>query len=102
MTMGWIETIRFIGLDIEVATVFAMASVDLAARTLKRLVSKRRGRFGSSAVTQVARLRATTPYKKNATRFRPTVLDGTPYVATRRGEPALQFERDPGPTGVYD
>jgi hypothetical protein len=35
MTMGWMETIRFIGLDLQVATVFGVASLDVAARTIK-------------------------------------------------------------------
>jgi len=32
MTMGWMETIRFIGLDLQVATVLAGAGLDLVAR----------------------------------------------------------------------
>lgn len=102
MTMGWIETIRFIGLDLEIATVFAVASLDLGARTLKRLVSTRAGRFGSSAVTQNTKLCATNPDKENVTRFRPTVQEGTWYVGTRHGEPALQCGRDFGLLGVDD
>jgi len=39
MTMGWMETIRFIGLDLQVATVFAMASLVVAARALKSVWS---------------------------------------------------------------
>ena len=35
MTMGWMETIRYLGLDLQVATVFAVASLDVAARALK-------------------------------------------------------------------
>ena len=35
MTMGWMETIHFIGLDLEVATVLAVGSLDAAARALK-------------------------------------------------------------------
>ena len=35
MTMGWMETIRYIGLDLQVATVFAVASLDWAARAVK-------------------------------------------------------------------
>jgi hypothetical protein len=35
MTMGWIETIRYIGLDLQVATVFAVASLDWAVRAVK-------------------------------------------------------------------
>jgi len=35
MTMGWMETIHFIGLDLQVATVLAVASLDLAAHALK-------------------------------------------------------------------
>jgi hypothetical protein len=35
MTMGWMETIRFLGLDLMVATVFAVASLDAAAFVLK-------------------------------------------------------------------
>lgn len=31
MTMGWMEAIRFLGLDLMVATVFAVASLDAAA-----------------------------------------------------------------------
>src|SRR5512140_2463122 len=102
MTMGWMETIRFIGLDLEIATVFAMASLDWAARALKWLVRTRTDRFGSSAVTQNARLRATNADKKNVTRFRPTVLEGTSYVVARHGEPALQCGRDFGLMGVED
>lgn len=32
MTMGWMETIRLLGLDLQVATVLAGAILDLAAR----------------------------------------------------------------------
>ncbi|MEY2920857.1 MAG: hypothetical protein RL261_2162 [Pseudomonadota bacterium] len=35
MTMGWMETIRFLGLDLMIATVFAVASLDAAACVLK-------------------------------------------------------------------
>jgi len=35
MTMGWIETIRFIGLDLQVAAVLAVASLDVAVSALK-------------------------------------------------------------------
>mgnify|MGYP006392755075 CR=1 FL=1 len=35
MTMGWMETIQVLGLDLMVATVFAVASVDVAACALK-------------------------------------------------------------------
>ena len=35
MTMGWMETIRFIGLDLQVATAFAVATLDVAARALR-------------------------------------------------------------------
>ena len=35
MTMGWMETIRFVGLDLQVATVFAVATLDVAARALR-------------------------------------------------------------------
>ena len=32
MTMGWMETIRLLGLDLQVATVLAGASLDMAVR----------------------------------------------------------------------
>jgi len=35
MTMGWMETIRFIGLDLQVATVFAVASLGAASRAVQ-------------------------------------------------------------------
>jgi len=35
MTMGWMETIRFIGLDLQIATVLAGAGLDFTARTIK-------------------------------------------------------------------
>ena len=35
MTMGWMETIRFLGLDLMVVTVFAVASLYAAACVLK-------------------------------------------------------------------
>ncbi len=35
MTMGWMEAIRFLGLDLMVATVFAVASLDAAACTFR-------------------------------------------------------------------
>ena len=35
MTMDWMETIRFTGLDLQVATVFAVAGLDAAARALR-------------------------------------------------------------------
>jgi len=35
MTMGWMETIRFLGLDLMVATVFAVASLDAAPCVLR-------------------------------------------------------------------
>ena len=35
MTMGWMETIRFLGLDLMVATVFAVAGLDVAACALR-------------------------------------------------------------------
>ena len=35
MTMGWIETIRYIGLDLQVATVLAVASIDVTTRALR-------------------------------------------------------------------
>ena len=34
MTMGWVETIRYIGLDLQVATVFAGASLDWAVSAM--------------------------------------------------------------------
>ena len=35
MAMGWMETIRVLGLDLMVATVFAVASLEVAAYALK-------------------------------------------------------------------
>jgi hypothetical protein len=35
MAMGWMETIRVLGLDLMVATVFAVAGLDVAAYALK-------------------------------------------------------------------
>jgi hypothetical protein len=35
MTMGWMETIRFLGLDLMVATVFAVAGLDATARAFE-------------------------------------------------------------------
>lgn len=35
MTMGWMETIHFIGLDLQVATLTAVASLDVAARAIR-------------------------------------------------------------------
>ena len=35
MTTGWMEAIRFLGLDLMVATVFAVASLNAAAGILK-------------------------------------------------------------------
>jgi len=35
MTMGWMETVRFIGLDLQLATVFAVVTLDAAARALR-------------------------------------------------------------------
>jgi len=35
MTMGWMEAIRFLGLDLMVVTVFAVASLDAGASIVK-------------------------------------------------------------------
>jgi hypothetical protein len=35
MTMSWMEAIRYIGLDLQAATVLVVASLDWAARTVK-------------------------------------------------------------------
>jgi len=35
MAMGWMETVRLLGLDLIVTTVFAVASLDVAAYALK-------------------------------------------------------------------
>lgn len=51
MTMGWMETIRFMGLDLQVATVFAVATLDVAARAL--ISAWRRIRLGAPAVGSV-------------------------------------------------
>jgi len=51
MTMGWMETIRFIGLDLQVATVFAVATLDVTARGLR--TAWRRIPLGARAVTSV-------------------------------------------------
>ena len=40
MTMGWMETIRLLGLDLIVTTVFAVASLDVAACALKAAWSR--------------------------------------------------------------
>ena len=40
MAMGWMETIRLLGLDLIVATVFAVASLDVAACALKAAWSR--------------------------------------------------------------
>jgi hypothetical protein len=40
MTMGWMETIRFIGLDLQVATVLAVGGLDVAARALRSVGSR--------------------------------------------------------------
>jgi hypothetical protein len=40
--MGWMETIRYMGLDLQGATVLAVASLDWAARALKSRGTKRR------------------------------------------------------------
>ena len=50
MTMGWMETIRFVGLDLQVATVVAVATLDVAARALRsawRRIPLRAGAVGS-------------------------------------------------------
>jgi hypothetical protein len=39
MTMGWMETIRFIGLDLQVAAVLAVGSLHVAARVLRSVGS---------------------------------------------------------------
>jgi len=41
MTMSWMDTIRYIGLDLQVATVFAVATLDWA---LRAVISPRRWR----------------------------------------------------------
>jgi hypothetical protein len=35
MTMGWMETIRYLGLDLQVATMLAVAVVDFGARAAR-------------------------------------------------------------------
>ena len=40
MAMGWMETIRLLGLDLIVTTVFAVASLDVAACALKAAWSR--------------------------------------------------------------
>ena len=54
MTMGWMETIRFLGLDLMVATVFAVASLDVAARAFKSAW----GRIPRDATTDVGKQEA--------------------------------------------
>lgn len=51
MTMGWMETIRFLGVDLMVATVFAVAGLDAAACALKAAW----GRVPRDAATAVDR-----------------------------------------------
>jgi hypothetical protein len=41
MTMGWMETIRYIGLDLQVATVLAVGSLVLAARAFNSAWNQR-------------------------------------------------------------
>lgn len=55
MTVGWMETIRFIGLDLEVATVFAVATLDVTARALRsawRRIPRGAPSLGSVSVRQ--------------------------------------------------
>ena len=49
MTMGWVEAIRYIGLDLQVATVFAVASLDWAASAMTP-----RGRLREAHVSENA------------------------------------------------
>ena len=49
MTMGWMETIRFLGLDLMVVTVFAVASIDVTLRAL-RSARSRAPRYAASRV----------------------------------------------------
>ena len=59
MTMGWMETIRFVGLDLQVVTVLAAGSLDVALRALRSAW----GRLRSGALSlSSARVRATTMY----------------------------------------
>ena len=48
MTMGWMEAIRFLGVDLMVVTVFAVASLDAAARAFKAAW----GRIARDATTE--------------------------------------------------
>jgi hypothetical protein len=51
MTMSWMETIRFTGLDLMVATVLAAAILDAAARVLRSAW----GRIPRDATTEVGK-----------------------------------------------
>ena len=62
MTMGWMETIRFIGLDLQVAAVFAAVSIDVAPRALKSAWDRiPRGARSRGAVPVRARRLSVTP-----------------------------------------
>jgi hypothetical protein len=54
MTMDWMETIRFVGLDLQVATVFAVAGVDVAARALATAWGRMRSRAPSPGALRVS------------------------------------------------
>jgi hypothetical protein len=79
MTMGWMETIRFIGLDLQVATVFAVASIGAASRAVQYAW----GRIGRAVAPQVPTQRAR----------RPSAPALTPSVPRR---PSQRFATAPG------
>lgn len=57
MSMGWMETIRYLGLDLQVATVLAVAVVDYAARAARSAWGHR----AHAAVPRVPARRAWLP-----------------------------------------
>jgi hypothetical protein len=60
MTMDWMETIRFVGLDLQVATVLAVAGVDVAARALATAWVHMRSRAPSPGTLRVSARRLYT------------------------------------------
>ena len=73
MTMGWMETIRYLGLDLQVATVLAVASVDFAARAARSAW----GRTPRDAVPQVRARHARLPSA-------PALTQSVPRPASQR------------------
>ena len=74
MTMGWMETIRFLGLDLEVATVFAVGTIDVAAGALRS--AWRRVPSGALSLGSV-RVRRTRPYASQGLHLAANVADSS-------------------------